>query len=324
MVLLVAYAIMVVYKNQPGVTPHGLFYGAPVWYQVFKSLDRVFISFSLIAAVLCSHKIADLVSKLCESTPMQDSPEIAAFTFRLALLNCWPSLIPIVLHWIIFEFQLFSRYPSVLKLTWLGFTSGLDQVATYSILLLFIVALAVLPAAPKWVSWLFFFCTIAFSGIFYMVYFGIPDSLAMRLYDNRVYAPEALHPLYSVLLTLLAVGVLYGIVYLYCREKTKAATLLTILVGVHIVLEKGSIGIGIFPIDLFISCGWYYWHSLQPISSDSFGISMLSIDWVVQKSEFHIPLVLAALPPIMSVFWLAVHFHLLSWMIRKVKPRTPV
>ena len=323
-VLLIVQAIMTVYEIQLELAENwNLLVNQPTWYQELENLIFQLPQIILIGAVLCSHKVAELVAQLCEGTPLAGDRVTTVSAFRLALLNCWPTLIPVLSTWLIYSFQMYFLRYGGLETLYRGIEMGFVIAMYYATPLLWVCVFAVLPSVPKWVSWLFYSCLIVLPPLLFLWYIlrftGI-DPLFPSY--KEIDLSGSLTVIGFAALSVISVIVLYFIVYLFCRRMQKYAILLASLVCVHIFLDSINASIGVFPLDLFIQCGSLYTESFAPIVLDTLGGNLRLFTFsVIMDFKFSWPAIGYALSIISYAFWLILHFYLLSWMIRRVKPR---
>lgn len=309
-------------QHQSGNNGYRAFSSTWDWFQWIHGLYRSSTEITIAIALLCAFNVVAIIDNIFKDTPVFNESAIRTYKFRLALLNCWPTLFLIV-PWTLLNNYAFEFVMNGSVSIWLWINGSLEYLLTNSIWVVWLVAIAVVTPNSRWAAWALITGGLLATGAAYVLEIGLPGAIVFP-----AYFPHEFSDMHVSILKGSGFILIYGLFQLYLIGKTKAVNLLCIGFSVVLLLDGIHAGFGFTLLDQFLQFGKHLSAGMQPLYfsfQHEFYVNDIPslLMWVGGfKSSFQVGHAWAIVPVLSSTFWLFAHYLAFSWLMRRKVTRT--
>lgn len=323
--LLMIQVAQAVYFNQAMQADTYLMPGdvtSQAWYKLIQIFTFTSLLVSVGLALLCALNVIAVVDRTTHQTLAFNEAALRAYKYKLALLNCWPALVPIFSWSTVFSYNFSAFQFSGTSAVWSFVSSCLYAAFPLISLIVWLVAVAVVTLGTRWQVWYILFCS-KLPLIFVILYVNgfIPGISNWSPYYGQIEFSDLERTVFKGI----GLGLVYLLFFLYYEGRTKLGNVLCIMYGT--VLLLGCIGgvSGIYIINYILMAGMHLEESMRPL-----GFYYSESDLVLRvflgsfRSEFPAGPAWVIAPVLNGIFWLFAHYFAFSWLMRrKVRGRIP-
>lgn len=314
--LLVAQAVQVAVQNQ-AFGPVSFMAPGDIttqdWYKLIGIFTNATYMVSIGVALLCAINVITVIDRATHETLAFNKAELRVLKFKLALLYCWPALVPIVIWVSILHYWTLGSQLGISYSVWMLVVDSLNGAFPFFAMVIWLVPVAVVTTGTRWQVWSLVVCSqlplililLSISG-YISLNSDLPDSYQRIEFSDME----------STVITGIGLGLVYLLFYLFLDRKNKLASLLCL--GYCIVLLcPSTVGLtGIYLVDYILMAGIQMEGVMQPLAfTYSHFDSTLRLFLGDFRTEFPAGPAWAIIPVLNGIFWLFAHYFAFSWLM---------
>lgn len=295
----------------------GILHTTPIWFKLIELLSIAIPVVSIGVALLISVGVIDVVNRVTFETLAFSESILRVHKYRLALLNCWPAMVPVFL-WGLSKWY----YPSNQNIS--GVFQSVDGSFQFllreSLWAVWLVAVVVVSTGCGLSVW----CLLVTGVLADNVHTLLVSDPMTRFVLFSPYYRLGFSPIQRTIIEGLGLLLIYGVVYLFLLGKARFAYSLVFVLSVVMLLAGIRVSVGIILVDFFIQTGHYLQDGMQPVRFFSIWDNEPTLVIIAGgfQSQFSLGPTWAILPMLNSIFWLFAHYFAFSWLLgRKVSQR---
>ena len=280
----------------------------PIFYLLNERLVWVTPAISVGVALLCATNALVVVEKVTHNTLAYSESVLRKYKYKLALVSCWPALLPAFIWSLIGILSLPTQYCDPIT-AWRLLTISHAWFHMFPIWVVWLVAITTVTRKTRWPAWAYYLCGL----VAYRAIGTFRRGHASILFSQ----PLEFSNLELTIFTVVGLVLIYGVFSLFLFKNYKYANLICIAHCLVLLLAGINVRFGILQVDYIIHAGSHLPEGLKLLEFWYSNINepVLKIRLGAFISEYPAGPAWAIVPILNGVFWLFAHYFAFSWLM---------